>query len=237
MTWSADLPRLARNSTSSTIFDMPGRQESAMNARFGLGLIAILPFVVASCSEEEPPVVSGGAQFTLRNAQVADNPDKLGSCLDTGQGRMTVAQRDVDGNLKLVVNGADEAQVNCNFNAGAFNVRVSRSAATFAASGAIITDAAQCAAAAAIAYPDPATRPATLAACSLKATVFAGTPSNTWKTLTKTCNVFFSANSDGRLRGTVFCPLLEHSTVSNACALSPEPGDGQAFFSFANCGG
>jgi hypothetical protein len=206
-----------------------------MNARFALALLVILPFAAPGCSEEEEPVVSGGAQFTLRNAAAADNPDMLSSCLDTSLGKQTVAQKDVDGNLKLVVNGADDAQVSCSFNASSFNVLVSRAAASFSASGPFVTGA-ECATAAERAFPDPKTRPTDFSlGCSTKASVFAATPANAWKVISKQCSIFFSVRGDKRLRGTVYCPLLESTKTLNACALTPESGDAQAFFSFANC--
>ncbi len=57
----------------------------------GVLVLPLLALSVASCSSEATPEVSGGAQFTLRNANIADNPDKLGSCPDIGT-QFTVAQ-------------------------------------------------------------------------------------------------------------------------------------------------
>lgn len=187
-----------------------------MNARF-LASLAVLPLAlsVASCSSEATPEVSGGAQFTLRNANIADNPDKLGSCPDIGT-QFTVAQRGEDGNLKLVVNGADDARVTCQVDGNHFNVSVSRLAAAFSASGNYTGTQ------------------------SADATVLFATDSNLYKTRTKKCTIDIDENANGRFRGRVTCPLVEHSKLPNACASTGDPGsDGstKTYFSFANCTG
>jgi hypothetical protein len=204
-----------------------------MNARLAL---ALFPFVVlASCSDDPDPVVSGGAQFTLQSAATADiGMTGLGSCPDVGQ-QQTVAQRDAEGNLKLVVDGADDSRVSCRFDGGRYSVTVSRATASFAASGSI-KPLGECSAAATEAYG--ATVPTNLVGCSLDATVFAASSTNNYRTRDKQCHIFFTLNSDKKLRGTIRCPLLEHTTIANACALSPI-GDNKtaSFFSFANCSG
>ncbi len=208
-----------------------------MNARLRLGMLAILPIVVlASCSDDPEPVVSGGAQFTLQNAMSADVPtgETLGACPDIGQ-QQTVAQRDAEGNLKLVVNGADDARVTCKFDGSRYTVSVSRAAASFAASG-TFKSAAECSAAATTAYGGNA--PTNLVACSLDATVNASSAANNYRSdADKKCSIFFTLNSDNKLRGTIRCPLLRHTSLANACALSPIGDEKTAsFFSFANCG-
>lgn len=209
-----------------------------MNARLRLGMLAILPIVVlAACSDDPEPVVSGGAQFTLQNAMRADIPmdETLGACPDIG-GQQTVAQRDAEGNLKLVVNGADDSQVSCRFDGGRYNVKVSRSTASFAASGTIKTGA-ECTTAASEAYGG--TAPSNIVACSLDSAVFVASSTNAYKAdTTKTCKIFFTVNGDKKLRGTIRCPLLRHASLPNACALSPVGDEKTAsFFSFANCSG
>ena len=203
-----------------------------MNARLAL---AILPFVViAACSDDPEPVVSGGAQFTLQNASAADiGMSGLGACLESSSPQQTVAQRDANGDLKLVVNGADDARVSCSFSATNYSVSVSRTAASFAASG-TIKPLAECAAAVSAVYGSAP--PANLVGCSLDATVLAQSPSNVYKTRDKKCTIFFTTNTDKRLRGTVRCPLLEHASTLSACSLTPI-GDAKtaSFFSFANC--
>jgi hypothetical protein len=212
---------------------MPARQEPAMNARLAL---AILPFVViAACSDEPDPVVSGGAQFTLQNATKADiGTEMLGSCPDIGQ-QQTVAQRDGEGNLKLVVDGADDARVSCRYDGGRYNVSVSRATASFSASGTFKTMA-ECGAAATEAYGTNV--PTNIVACSLDAIVGAASAANFYQTRDRKCSIFFTLNSDKKLRGTIRCPLLPHKSLANACALSPIGDEKTAsFFSFANCSG
>lgn len=211
-----------------------------MNARLRLGMLAILPIVVlAACSDDPEPVVSGGAQFTFQNAAGADIPmgETLGSCPDIGQ-QQTVAQRDAEGELKLVVDGADDSQVSCRFDGNRFDVKVSRATASFVANGQF-KPAAECAAAAAEAYGGADKVPPNLVACSLNATVLARSSANSYRSdAANTCKIFFTQNSDKRLRGTIRCPLLRHTSLANACSVSPI-GDAKtaSYFAFANCSG
>ncbi len=187
-----------------------------MNARL-LASLAVLPLAMSafSCSSEATPTVSGGAQFTLRNASTADNPDKLAACPDIG-GQFTVAQRGEDGKLKLVIDGADDARVTCKVDSNRFDVIVSRAAAQFVASGTISGTQ------------------------SKDAFVQLATDSNRYKTLKTKCTVDIDENAAGRFRGRVTCPLVEHATLPNACSTTGEAGADdktKTYFSFANCTG
>jgi hypothetical protein len=181
--------------------------------------LAVLPLaaLALSCSSKAEPVVSGGAQFRLQNALPADR-GTLGACPENQV--YTVAQRGEDGQLKLVVNGADDARVECAVENGRFNISVSRAAASFSASGSIVNNV------------------------SSNADVTMSTPSNTYTTLSKKCTVTFTETTGGKLRGKVKCPLVEHKTLSNACSTTEVPvvdADGvdrtSTFFAFANCNG
>lgn len=201
-----------------------------MNARFAF---ALLPFVVlASCADDDEPVVSGGAQFQLQNAAAADNPGMLGTCPDGTSGQLRVAGTGADGQPVLVANGAEDARVGCSYSATSFNVAVSRNSAQFTASGSIKPKA-DCAAAELAAYGDASRVPGNIVACSLDATVFVSSPGgNAYKTRDKRCSIFFTQNTEKKLRGDIHCPLLEHSTIANACRIKP---DTSSFFAFANC--
>lgn len=185
-----------------------------MNARSIASLAAMLLAMSAfSCSSEATPTVSGGAQFTLRNAGTADNPDKLGACPDLGQ-QFTVAQRGEDGKLKLVLNGADDARVVCRISDTKFDVTVSRAAASFTANGTISGGK------------------------STDAFVQVATDTNRYKTIKTKCTIEIDENGGGRFRGRVTCPLLEHATSAYACASTGEIGADdktKTYFSFANC--
>lgn len=183
--------------------------------------LAALPLaaLALSCSSKAEPVVSGGAQFKLQNAQVADR-GMLGSCPDISTQPFTVAQRGEDGQLKLVVDGADDARVLCRADGGRFDVSVSRAAASFSATGTIA------------------------GGVSTDASVTVVTPSNVYTTREKKCTVTITQNTDGKLRGKVKCLVLEHKTLNNACATTDEAivdADGvdrtSTFFAFANCSG
>lgn len=181
--------------------------------------ILSLSALAFSCSSKAEPVVSGGAQFKLQNASVADR-GMLGACPDISTQPFTVAQRGEDGQLKLVVDGADDARVACQADGTRFNINVSRAAASFSASGTIV------------------------AGVSTNATVSVSTPSNNYTTRDKKCTVTITQNSDGKLRGKVKCPLLEHKTLNNGCSTTDEPildADNidrtSTFFAFANCAG
>jgi hypothetical protein len=183
--------------------------------------LAILPLaaLALSCSSKAEPVVSGGAQFKLQNPLPADR-GTLGACPDGTGNAFTVAQRGEDGQLKLVVDGADDARVSCRADGGQFSVSVSRAAASFTASGKIA------------------------GGVSTDAIVTLVTPSNVYKTTTKKCTVTITQNADGRLRGKVKCPLVEHTQLPNGCSTTDEPVidmDGvdrtSTFFAFANCSG
>lgn len=179
-----------------------------MNRSFA-SLVA-LPLVIAaaSCSSEAKPTVSGGAQFTLRNVAVADNPDgKLGNCLDARP--HTIAQRDAEGRLKLVVDGADDARVSCTVTGDRFSLSVSRTEGSFTASGSYKGNQ------------------------STDAEVTFVTSSNSYRTFTRKCTVDIVENGDHKFKGNVICPVVEHRSLPNACATI---GDGSTFFSFANCG-
>lgn len=187
-----------------------------MNARW-IASFAVLPLAMfaLSCSSEAAPTTSGGAQFTLRNAVTGDNPDKLGSCPDIGK-QFTVAQRGEDGKLKLVLDGSDDARVTCKVDGTRFDVTVSRAAASMTASG-------------------------TYSGTQAKdAFVQVTTDSNRYKTIKTKCTVDIDENANGRFRGRITCPLLEHATLPNACACTGEPGADEvtkSYFSFANCVG
>jgi hypothetical protein len=142
----------------------------------------------------------------------------LGTCPENQV--FTVAQRGEDGQLKLVVDGADDARVACGVDGNRFSISVSRAAASFSASGTIAANV------------------------STDASVTLVTPSNVYKTRDKKCTITFTENAGGKLRGKVKCPLVEHTTLPNACATSDAPvvdADGvdrtSTFFAFANCGG
>lgn len=187
-----------------------------MNARL-LASLAVLPLAMfaVSCSSEAAPSVSGGAQFTLRNAAIGDNPAKLGSCPDIGT-QFTVAQRGEDGKLKLVVDGADDARVSCRVDGNRFSISVSRAAAAFTASGTYTGTQ------------------------STDADVLFATDSNIYKTRDKRCTIDIDENGDGRFRGRVTCPIVEHNKLPNACASTGDPGADEktkTYFSFANCTG
>lgn len=196
------------------IFAMPVPMRS-------LAILPVLTFgaLALSCSSKADPVVSGGAQFKLQNPAAADR-GMLGSCPDISTQPFTVAQRGEDGQLKLVVDGADDARVSCRADGGQFDVTVSRAAASFSATGKIVNNVAT------------------------DAVVTVVTPSNVYTTRDKKCTVTITQNSDGKLRGKVKCLLLEHKTLPNGCATTDEPvadPDGvdrtSTFFAFANCSG
>lgn len=185
-------------------------------------LLAILPLAALglSCSAKAEPVVSGGAQFKLQNPAVIDR-GMLGACPDISTQPFTVAQRGEDGQLKLVVDGADDARVGCSADGSRFSVSVSRAAASFSASGKIGPGG-----------------------ISTDADVSVSTPSNNYRTRDKKCTVTITENTGGRLRGKVKCLLLEHTTLSNGCATTDQAvfdQDGvdraSTFFAFANCSG
>ncbi|MBI2388137.1 MAG: hypothetical protein HYV09_00860 [Deltaproteobacteria bacterium] len=186
-----------------------------MNPR-SFASLAALPFVIAaaSCSSEAKPTVSGGAQFTLRNVAIADNPSKLGNCLDPGQ--KTIAQRDAEGRLKLVVDGADEARVTCRVTGNRFELSVSRSEGSFSASGSYTGTQ------------------------STDADVNFVTATNSYRTFTRKCTVDIDENGDHKFRGRVTCPIVEHRTLPNACSSTGDIGADNAtktYFSFQNCEG
>ncbi len=182
--------------------------------------LAVLPLaaLALSCSSKAEPVVSGGAQFRTQNALPADR-GTLGACPDNQV--FTVAQRGEDGQLKLVVDGADDARVSCQADGSRFNVSVSRASASFNARGTIQGGVSNDA--------------------DVTLVTSAG---NVYKTTTKKCTITITQNADAKIRGKVKCLLLEHTTLDNACATTDEPivdADGvdrtSTFFAFANCTG
>lgn len=181
--------------------------------------ILTLSALAFSCSSKAEPVVSGGAQFKLQNATVADR-GTLGSCPDISTQPFTVAQRGEDGQLKLVVDGADDARVGCQADGSRFNLTVSRAAASFSATGTIV------------------------GGVSNDAIINVSTPSNNYTTRDKKCVVTITENAGGKIRGKVKCPLLEHKTLNNACSTTDEAileadkvDRTSTFFAFANCTG
>jgi hypothetical protein len=196
-----------------------------MNARsFSICSLAILSLGLSavSCSSEADPVVSGGAQFMLSNIAEADQPadpaPRFGNCLDSSAEKQFVGQQSSDGNIKLVLDGADDAQVSCNVSGGRFNASVSRSNATFTANGSI----------------GPATD-ACKGGVSNDATVVIKPGLNTYRTFSTKCTVCLSESSGGRLWGVVTCPLLEHTLTPNACRTSTTGEETK--FGFVNCSG
>jgi hypothetical protein len=66
------------------------------------------------------------------------------------------------------------------------------------------------------------------------------TDTNVYKTRDKKCTIDIDENANGRFRGRVTCPIVEHNKLPNACASTGEAGADdktKTYFSFANCTG
>jgi hypothetical protein len=187
-----------------------------MNARLTLksaSLAAVLSVVGGiSCSSSQEQPVAGGAYFEMQNARNVTTMPPPGACLDIGQ-KYTVAIKGENGQLKLIVDGADDARVTCRFDGSRFDLAVSNSVASFNTSGTIAggksTDA----------YVQVQTA-----------------NGNLYKTLTKKCSITFDAPEEGKIGGQVSCDEITLISANNACGLSP-PGSSPSYFKFSNCKG
>ena len=94
------------------------------------GLLAAT--VGISCSTDPEPVTAGGAYFELQNARNVTTMPAPGACLDICQ-KYTIAIKGEDGQLKLIVDGADDARVACRYDGARFDLTISNSAASLTA--------------------------------------------------------------------------------------------------------
>lgn len=176
-----------------------------MNARLPVAVVAAV--LALSCSSKQEPVTAGGAMFQL----TPPSPASLGICPDTTSQPNIVANRGENNGLVLVLDGADDARVSCKYDGTNYAVTVSKSGATFSASGSIQNNE------------------------STDAYVFVLTANNQYeqKGAAKCKISFIPQGEPGRLEGrNVTCTALEHSSLPNGfCATNP----GNTFFKFTNC--
>ncbi len=188
-----------------------------MNARVSWKSASIASILAAtagiSCSSANEPVTAGGAYLELQNAKNVTTMPPPGACLDVGQ-KYTIAIQGADGQLKLIVDGADDARVSCRYDGARYDLTVSNRTASLTASGTIqggkSTDA--------------------------EVQVLASS-GNIYRTSSKKCSIeFLPQQEEGKIRGNMTCDEITHTKLNNACGMSSS-GSAPSYFSFSNCKG
>ncbi len=180
-----------------------------MNVR-SVAFLAVLGCAAfsVSCSDDPPPAVSGGAYYQLLTLTTPGST--LGRCLDPGA-EVTIANRDADGSLKLIVDQADGAQVACKLDGGRFDVKVSNRLGTFQARGSYTGT--------------------TSTDTFVRLITGSG---NVYETRETLCSLEITENADGKIFGYVTCPELQHTNIDAACEIG---STSKSYFRFANCTG
>jgi hypothetical protein len=170
-----------------------------MHVRSTAALFAFATLV--GCSSDPKPAPAGGARFQLRSTDDTTAP----KCNDNQP--YTIALRDDQNELKLVVDGTDDARVRCRVTASDFSLSVSNRNAALSISG----------------------KYAGTSGSDVSVTVVTSASSYASPNDAK-CSVTITSNEGGKFAGNLTCPKLQHQTIAAVCTFAPS-----AYFQFSNC--